>query len=155
MTIPSAASEATPITSPWPLRDIIYVAIVGSVMLAALLEWILWLLAFVYCLCKVFQKADGEGRWSIRILATLNIVFFVAMRCVFLPIMVVTLPLPSQVVQYFPRQMVSILQWFAFWSFAGLLTVPWLFCVYQLVTHNVGRTRQIRTVLDEASAPKV
>jgi len=155
MTISSPASRAIPITSPWPLKDIIYVAIVGSVMLAALLEWILWLLAFVYCLCKVFQKADGEGKWSIRILATLNIAFFVSMRCVFLPIMVVTLPLPSQVVQYFPRQMVSILQWFAFWSFAGLLTVPWLFCVYQLVTHNVGRTRKIRTVLDEASAPKV
>lgn len=51
--------------------------------------------------------------------------------------------------------MVSFLQWFAFWSFAGLLTIPWLFCVYQLVTHSVGRTRRIKTVLDEASAPKV
>lgn len=51
--------------------------------------------------------------------------------------------------------MVSFLQWFAFWSFAGLLTIPWLFCVYQLVTHSVGRTKRIKTVLDEASAPKV
>jgi chitin synthase len=51
--------------------------------------------------------------------------------------------------------MVDILQWFAFWSFAGLLTIPWLFCVYQLVTHSVGRTRRIKSVLDEASAPKV
>lgn len=69
--------------------------------------------------------------------------------------MVVTLPLPSQVVKYFPQEMVDFLQWFAFWSFAGLLTVPWLFCVYQLVTHSVGRSRRIKTVLDEASAPKV
>jgi chitin synthase len=74
---------------------------------------------------------------------------------IFLPIMVVTLPLPSQVVKYFPQQMVDFLQWFAFWSFAGLLTIPWLFCVYQLVTHSVGRSRRIKTVLDEASAPKV
>jgi chitin synthase len=51
--------------------------------------------------------------------------------------------------------MVDFLQWFAFWSFAGLLTIPWLFCVYQLVTHSVGRSRRIKTVLDEASAPKV
>ena len=74
---------------------------------------------------------------------------------IFLPIMVVTLPLPSQVVKYFPQEMVDFLQWFAFWSFAGLLTIPWLFCVYQLVTHSVGRSRRIKTVLDEASAPKV
>jgi chitin synthase len=44
---------------------------------------------------------------------------------------------------------------FAFWSFAGLLTIPWLFCVYQLVTNNVGRSRRIKYVLDEHTAPKV
>jgi chitin synthase len=44
---------------------------------------------------------------------------------------------------------------FAFWSFAGLLTIPWLFCVYQLVTNNVGRFRRIKYVLDEHTAPKV
>jgi chitin synthase len=76
-------------------------------------------------------------------------------RCIFLPVMVVTLPLPSQVTQYFPEKVVVFLQWFAFWSFAGLLTVPWLFCVYQLVTHSIGRTKRIKTVLDELSAPKV
>jgi chitin synthase len=72
-----------------------------------------------------------------------------------LPIMIVTLPLPSQVVKYWPEEMVVILQWFAFWSFAGLLTVPWLFCVYQIVTHQLGRTKRIKQVLDEVSAPKV
>ncbi|CAK7232471.1 hypothetical protein SCUCBS95973_008270 [Sporothrix curviconia] len=51
--------------------------------------------------------------------------------------------------------MVSVLQWFAFWSFAGLLTIPWLFCVYQIVTHQLGRTKRIKQVLDEVSAPKV
>jgi chitin synthase len=69
--------------------------------------------------------------------------------------MVVTLPLPAQVTQYFPIGAVIFLQWFAFWTFAGLLTVPWLFCVYQLVTHSIGRTKRIKTVLDELSAPKV
>lgn len=141
--------------APWPLKDIIYVAVVGTVMLAALLEWILWLLAFLYCLIKVFQKANGKGRFGIRVLAVLNIVFFVAMRCIFLPVMVVTLPLPSEIVRFFPRRMIADMQWFAFWSFAGLLTVPWLFCVYQLVTHDVGRKRRVKTMLDEFSAPKV
>ncbi|KAI2622230.1 glycosyltransferase family 2 protein [Hypomontagnella submonticulosa] len=69
--------------------------------------------------------------------------------------MVVTLPLPSVITQYWPYDMVNILQWFAFWSFAGLLTIPWLFCVYQLVTHQLGRTKRVKEVLDEVSAPKV
>lgn len=69
--------------------------------------------------------------------------------------MVVTLPLPQQIVQVWPEEMVSFLMWFAFWSFAGLLTVPWLFCIYQLVTHQLGRTKRIKQLLDEDSAPKV
>ncbi|KAI9789518.1 MAG: hypothetical protein M1833_002305 [Piccolia ochrophora] len=138
--------------APWPKSDIIYVSIMGSMMIAAFLEWFLWLAAFLYCLVKVFQKADN---WSVKILALVMMVLFTALRAVFLPVMVVTLPLPAQVTQYFPTAMVSFLQWFAFWTFAGLLTVPWLFCVYQLVTNSVGRKKRIKTVLDENTAPKV
>lgn len=140
------------ISDPWPVKDIVYVAIVGTVMLMALLEWFLWVAAFMYCLVKVFQKAENI---SIRILAIIIGILFFCLRAIFLPIMVVTLPLPSQVTRYFPEMMVTFLQWFAFWSFAGLLTIPWLFCVYQLVTHSVGRQKRIKTVLDESSAPKV
>ncbi|KAF2430115.1 hypothetical protein EJ08DRAFT_734391 [Tothia fuscella] len=142
----------TAITGHWATKDIIYVSIIGTVMLAAFLEWFLWLAAFLYCLWKVYMKAET---FSIQLLAVLNAIFFIAMRSIFLPIMVVTLPLPSQVTQYFPPNIVTFLQWFAFWTFAGLLTVPWLFCVYQLVTHSIGRTKRIKTVLDELSAPKV
>lgn len=69
--------------------------------------------------------------------------------------MVVTLPLPSQISALWPKAAVSFLQWFAFWTFAILLTVPWLFCIYQLVTNQLGRTRRIKQVLDEVTAPKV
>ncbi|OAL43015.1 hypothetical protein IQ07DRAFT_606190 [Pyrenochaeta sp. DS3sAY3a] len=140
------------ITEPWPVKDIVYVSIIGTVMLAALLEWFLWVAAFLYCIVKVFQKAETI---SVRILAIFFGLLFFALRAIFLPIMVVTLPLPGRVVKYFPQEMVDFLQWFAFWSFAGLMTIPWLFCVYQLVTHSVGRSRRIKSVLDEASAPKV
>ena len=75
-------------------------------------------------------------------------------RAIFLPVMVVTLPLPARVTQYYPQVMVQFLQWFAFWSFAGLLTIPWLFCVYQLVTKGLGRQKRITFTLDETSAPK-
>ena len=69
--------------------------------------------------------------------------------------MIVTLPLPTQIVRYFPISIVSFLQWFAFWAFAGLLTIPWLLCVYQLVTHSFGREKRIKVILDEHTAPKV
>lgn len=69
--------------------------------------------------------------------------------------MVVTLPLPPRITVLFPIKMVSFLQWFAFYSFAALLTIPWLFCVFQLVTNSLGRHRRIKSVLDESTAPKV
>lgn len=51
--------------------------------------------------------------------------------------------------------MVNFLQWFGFWSFAALLTIPWLLCVYHIVTHTLGREERIKKVLDEKTAPKV
>ncbi|KAI1815351.1 family 2 glycosyltransferase [Poronia punctata] len=136
----------------WPVHEIIYTVIVGIIMLAAILEWFLWIAAFLYCLYKVFRKAE---HWTIRVLAVVVAVLFLCFRLIFLPIMIVTLPLPSEVTRYFPAQVVGALQWFAFWSFAGLLTIPWLFCVYQVVTNQLGRTKRIQQVLDEVSAPKV
>ena len=58
-------------------RQIIYLAIVGPLMLAALFEWILWLAAFIYCLIKVWMKAD---HWSIRVLAVVMIILFTVIR---------------------------------------------------------------------------
>ncbi|KAK0671064.1 family 2 putative glycosyltransferase [Cercophora samala] len=143
---------AAGITESWPINEIVYTAIVGLIMIAAFLEWFLWIAAFMYCLWKVFVKAE---HWTVRVLAVLVGTAFLLLRFIFLPIMVVTLPLPSAVVRIWPTAMVSFLQWFAFYSFAGLLTLPWLFCVYQIVTHQLGRKKRIKQVLDEVSAPKV
>ncbi|KAK3324230.1 chitin synthase-domain-containing protein [Cercophora scortea] len=140
------------IIEPWPTKEIVYTVIVGLVMLAALLEWFLWIAAFMYCLMKVFKKAE---HWTVRVLAVIVGIVFLLLRCIFLPIMIVTLPLPSQITKIWPQAMVNSLQWFAFYSFAGLLTIPWLFCVYQIVTHQLGRTKRIKQILDEVSAPKV
>lgn len=51
----------------------------GTVMMAAFLEWFLWLAAFLYCLIKVFKKAE---HWSIRLLAIVMIFLFTALRYV-------------------------------------------------------------------------
>ncbi|KAI9688081.1 MAG: hypothetical protein M1822_001587 [Bathelium mastoideum] len=143
---------ARDLTPSWPIKDILFVSFVGPVFLAALLEWFLWLAAFVYCLFQVFLKAENART---RIMCVLVAILFSCLRAIFLPVMVVTLPLPSQITKYFPVPMVKFLQWFAFWTFAGLLIVPWLFCVYQLMSHNVGRASRMKHVLDESTAPKV
>lgn len=49
----------------------------GTVMMAAFLEWFLWLAAFLYCLVKVFQKAE---HWSIRLLAVVMMIGFTLLR---------------------------------------------------------------------------
>ncbi len=46
-------------------------------MLAAFLEWFLWLAAFIYCLVKVFQKAE---HYTIRLLAVVMIILFTCLR---------------------------------------------------------------------------
>lgn len=50
-------------------------------MIAAFLEWFLWLAAFLYCLVKVFQKAE---HWSVKVLASIVAILFTVLRCVFL-----------------------------------------------------------------------
>ena len=97
----SAQEHPYDITAPWPAHEvgdmnmifiqviiyrgvradaeakIAYTAIVGLVMLAASLEWFLWIAAFWYCLVKVFKKAE---HWSIRILAIVIGLLFTAFR---------------------------------------------------------------------------
>jgi chitin synthase len=64
---------------PLTVTQIVYVSIVGTVMLAAFLEWFLWLAAFLYCLVKVFQKAETI---SIRILSVIMMILFTGFRYV-------------------------------------------------------------------------
>jgi len=49
-------------------------------MLMAILEWVLWLAAFLYCLVKVFIKAENT---SIRVLSIVVGILFTAFRSVF------------------------------------------------------------------------
>ncbi|KAI9657244.1 MAG: hypothetical protein M1831_004433 [Alyxoria varia] len=136
----------------WRKQEIVYVTIVGAAMLAALFEWLLWLLAFLYCLVKVYQKAE---ELATQILAVVMMVIFTLLRAMFLPVILAVLPLPSHITSHFPHGAVTFFQWFAFWTFAWLLTVPWLLCIYQLVVHSFGRTKLVKEMLDEFTAPKL
>lgn len=57
--------------------QIAYTSVVGVVMIMAFVEWFLWLAAFMYCLFKVFRKAE---HWSINILCIVVGFAFVLMR---------------------------------------------------------------------------
>lgn len=46
-------------------------------MVAAVLEWFLWIAAFMYCLYKVFRKAE---HWTIRVLTVIIGVLFCSFR---------------------------------------------------------------------------
>ncbi|KAK5944467.1 hypothetical protein PMZ80_003749 [Knufia obscura] len=143
----SAQSHAT-----WRVVDIVYISIVGPIMICALIEWFLWISAFCYCLCKAFKKAD---HWSTRLLVVFMLLLFIILRVAFLPVMAVTLPLPRQARGFLPVIVETYFQWFAFFTFAVLLTIPWLVCVYRIVVYPFGRKKQIKHELDEITAPKV
>lgn len=57
--------------------QIVYTAIVGFLLLAAFLEWLLWIGAFMYCLWKVFRKSE---HWTVNLLAVLIAVAFLLLR---------------------------------------------------------------------------
>lgn len=46
-------------------------------MIAASLEWFLWLAAFLYCLVKVYQKAEN---FSIKFLSVVVAIIFTLLR---------------------------------------------------------------------------
>lgn len=48
-------------------------------MVAAFLEWLLWIAAFMYCLWKVFRKSE---HWTVNVLAVLVGVAFLLLRSV-------------------------------------------------------------------------
>ena len=55
----------------------VYTGIVGIVMAAAVLEWFLWIAAFMYCLWKVFWKSE---HWTVRALAVVVGMVFLLLR---------------------------------------------------------------------------
>ncbi|RMZ74724.1 hypothetical protein DV737_g5801, partial [Chaetothyriales sp. CBS 132003] len=98
---------------PWQTKDVVYLACVAPILLAALLEWFLWLAAFAYCFCKAYQKAD---HWSQRLLAVVLMAVVLLFRAVFLPITIATLPLPRKATHYFPHRAVDVLQELVTWE---------------------------------------
>lgn len=67
----------------------------------------------------------------------------------------ISLPLPDRILDRISSSSIAAFQYFSFWSFSILLTVPWLLCIYQITLHTLGGATSIETPLNEAHAPKV
>ena len=76
-------------------------------------------------------------------------------RLVFLPIILVNLPVSYQIDAVFTSETVIALQWFAFCTFSALLVVPWLLCIHQLVTNRLESSLAAEVPIDEHTAPKL
>ncbi|KAI9045026.1 chitin synthase D [Aspergillus affinis] len=137
----------------WRTHDIVYLAVVTPVLLAAAFELLLLLAAFLYCLVKVFQKAD---RWSSQVLAVTMMVLILLFRGIFLPVLLFTIPFPRQVSRHWPPGLVTPVQWFALGAFTVLLAVPWSVCVARLIiTTSSRRPEKIKQAFANHTAPKV
>jgi len=66
-----------------PILQIVYTSIMAFIMLAAFLEWFLYLGAFLYCLSKAFMKAEHI---SVRIVSLIIGTLFAGMRYVSRPL---------------------------------------------------------------------
>lgn len=54
-----------------------YICLAAPLLLAAFLEWILWLCAFLFALYKVYQKAE---HWTTRVIAAIMMFLFTFLR---------------------------------------------------------------------------
>lgn len=54
-----------------------------------------------------------------------------------------------------PEYIEEPFQWFAFGTFAALLCIPWLICVYRIIVYPIGRKKQIKHELHPIHSPKV
>ncbi|CAG8427462.1 unnamed protein product [Penicillium salamii] len=139
----------------WPTKDIVYLSIIGPVMLMAVFEWMLWLAAFIYCLVKVYAKAD---QWSIRVLAVVMVVLFSLVRYTSFPSSIAcdaSLAASNHNLLASPDGgWISDLRILDLLTFSILLIGPWLCCVYVLTTNALGRNKRIKQVLDDHTAPK-
>ncbi|KUL88685.1 hypothetical protein ZTR_05066 [Talaromyces verruculosus] len=147
-----SADSAPPRPDQWSVADVVYITLVTPLILAAFAEWFLWLGAFLFGLVNVYRKAE---HWTTRVIAVFIMILFSMLRSIFLPVMVVTLPLPNNITRHFAWALVNVLQWFAFYTFSVLLLVPWALCLHRLITSEIGRSRRIKDVLHDTVAPKV
>ncbi|KAF3161557.1 hypothetical protein TWF788_002461 [Orbilia oligospora] len=134
--------------------DIAFLAVGSPVYFAILLEWLAWLGAFLYCFYHCLVKAVRSKDYKKAILTIFMITLFVILRLCFIPVLVVSIPLPTSLRARLPGYWASLLELVAFYAFVVLLLLPTGFIIYNIFNKRVGRKARYASLLNDDS-PKV
>ncbi|KAK6525928.1 hypothetical protein TWF281_010971 [Arthrobotrys megalospora] len=150
-------AEPTPTGIPpidFTAGDIAFLAVGSPIYLAILLEWVAWLGAFLYCFYHCLIKA-ARSRDYIKVVLTIVIAgLFTALRLFFIPVLIVSIPLPASLRARLPDYWASLLELIAFYAFVVLLLFPACIIIYNIFNKDVGRKARYASLLTD-DAPKV
>ncbi|KAF3316822.1 hypothetical protein TWF173_001485 [Orbilia oligospora] len=151
-------SGTPPIKVPSPIiikpSDIAFLVLGGTVFLAIVMEWLAWLASFLYCFYHCWVKAFRSKDWIKVILTTFMTFIFTALRLFFVPVLIVSVPLPASIRAGLPDTWAPLLQLVAFYAFVVLLLFPGGIIIYNMFNKQVGRKARYANLLTDDS-PKV
>ncbi|KAK6343543.1 hypothetical protein TWF730_011133 [Orbilia blumenaviensis] len=134
--------------------DIAFLVLGGMIFVAILMEWIAWLASFLYCFYHCWIKAFRSKDWVKVTLTTLMIILFIALRLFFIPVLIVSVPLPASIRARLPDSWATLLELVAFYAFVVLLLFPATIIIYNIFNKEVGRKARYASLLTD-DAPKV
>ncbi|KAK6507730.1 hypothetical protein TWF481_006152 [Arthrobotrys musiformis] len=158
---PDFIFPGTPLPTSTPLPpiyfttgDVAFLAVGSPVFLAILVEWMAWLGAFLYCFYHCLVKAARSKDYGKVILTVFVSLLFTTFRVFFIPVLIVSIPLPASLRARFPVSWSNVLDLVAFYAFIVLLLVPAFMTIYNVFNRKIGRKSRYNTLLTD-DAPKV
>ncbi|EPS36304.1 hypothetical protein H072_10202 [Dactylellina haptotyla CBS 200.50] len=134
--------------------DIVFMVLGIPIYVAILIEWIAWLVAFLYCFYHCWIKARRSRDYNKVILAVFMAILFTILRLFFIPVLIVSIPMPATLRARLPDSWATLLELIAFYAFVVLLLFPATIIIYNMFNKSVGRKSRYATLLHDDS-PKV
>ncbi|KAK6537378.1 hypothetical protein TWF694_011566 [Orbilia ellipsospora] len=134
--------------------DIAFMILGIPVYGAILVEWIVWLAAFLYCFYHCWIKALRSKDYIKVLLTMFMAIFFTILRLFFIPVLIVSIPMPATLRARLPYSWSSLLELVAFYAFTVLLLFPAAIIIFNMFNKSVGRKARYASLLHDDS-PKV
>ncbi|KAJ6258269.1 Chitin synthase [Drechslerella dactyloides] len=129
--------------------------VLGSwIYLAILVEWVAWLLAFLYCFYHCLVKAIRSKDYTKIFLTVIITTLFTALRLFFIPVLIVSIPLPAALRARLPDSWATLLELIAFYAFVVLLLFPASIIIFNMFNRTIGRKALYASLLTD-DAPKI
>ncbi|KAK6346655.1 hypothetical protein TWF696_006774 [Orbilia brochopaga] len=134
--------------------DIAFLVLGSGIYIAILIEWVMWLVAFLYCFYHCWVKAL-RSKDSTKLLLTFFItILFTALRLFFIPVLIVSIPLPAALRARLPDSWATLLELIAFYAFVVLLLFPASIIIFNMFNKTIGRKALYASLLTD-DAPKI